>query len=209
MSKSSVSKSSHRWLQEHENDFYVKRAQKDGYRSRAVYKLEQLHERDNLFSPNMTVIDLGAAPGGWSQWAQRHLKGKVKLFALDILPMDALPDVTFIQGDFTEQAVLDQLLDCIGEQKAHLVMSDMSPNISGMKAVDQPKAMLLAELARDLAYETLAPDGHFLSKVFQGEGFDIFVKELRQRFRKVVVRKPDASRPRSPEVYVLAKQFIV
>ncbi len=204
-----MSKTSHRWLQEHENDVYVKRAQKEGYRSRAVYKLAQLHERDQLLKPDMTIIDLGAAPGGWSQWTQRYLEGKAKLFALDILPMDALPNVTFIQGDFTEQVVLERLLNSIGEQKAHLVMSDMSPNISGMKAVDQPKTMLLAELARDLAYETLAPNGHFLTKVFQGEGFDNFVKELRQQFRKVVVRKPDASRARSPEVYVLAKQFIV
>jgi len=205
--KNSFSKSSRKWLVEHNTDSYVQQAKKAGYRSRAAYKLEQLDERDKLFKPNMTIVDLGAAPGGWSQWVQRRLENKVRLFALDILPIDPLPDVTFIQGDFHDEAVLQQLLGQIGESKADLVMSDMAPNMSGMKAVDQPRSMLLAELARDLALDILAPQGHFLTKVFQGEGFDVFIKDLRQHFTKVLIRKPDASRARSPEVYVLAKHF--
>lgn len=200
-------KSSRRWLQEHDNDVYVKLAQQQGYRSRAVYKLAQLHTRYKLFYPNMVVVDLGAAPGGWSQWVHRHLDGRVKLFALDILPMQPLAGVEFIQGDFTEEAVLMELQQAINKQAVNLVMSDMSPNISGIKAVDQPRCMLLAELARDLAFEVLAHEGDFLTKVFQGEGFDAFVKQLRQHFHQVIVRKPEASRARSPEVYVLARNF--
>lgn len=202
-----MSKSSRRWLQEHHSDVYVQQAQKEGYRSRAVYKLAEIDQKDHLFKAGMRIVDLGAAPGGWSQWAQKRLQGKATIIATDILPMDPLPDVTFIQGDFTEQNVLDAILAACGGKAVDLVMSDMAPNISGMKAVDQPRAMLLAELARDLALEILQPDGVFLAKVFQGEGFDEYIRGLRARFQKVLTRKPKASRPRSREVYVLAKQL--
>jgi len=202
-----LKKSSHRWMEEHQNDQYVKQANKDGYRSRAVYKLEEIDAKDKLLHPNMTIVDLGAAPGGWSQWVQKRLDGKARIFALDILPMDSLPNVTFIQGDFREQVILDKLLHELGEHKANLVMSDMSPNISGMKVVDQPRAMYLAELAKELAVEVLAENGHFLTKIFQGEGFDNYLQELRHNFKKVIIRKPNASRARSPEVYILAKNF--
>lgn len=208
MSKKRLSKSSQHWIKEHRSDVYVKQAQQAGYRSRAAYKLAQIDARDRLFSPNMTVLDLGAAPGGWSQWVKQRLDNQVRLFALDIIAMQPLPGVTFIQGDFREQPVLDDLLNQLGEQKAHLVMSDMAPNMSGMKAIDQPRVMLLAELARDFALEVLAPQGHFLTKIFQGEGFDSYIKELRPKFKQVVIRKPEASRSRSPEVYVLAKHFV-
>jgi len=204
-----MSKSSPRWLQEHETDKYVKQAHQDGFRSRAVYKLAQIDERDHLFRPGMTIIDLGAAPGGWSQWIGKRVNGHTRLIALDILPMDALPNVTFIQGDFREEAVLVQVLALMGECKADLVISDMSPNMTGMKQVDQPRAMVLAELARDLAREVLQPGGVFLTKMFQGEGSDSYLKSLRQNFKQVVIRKPDASRSRSSEVYVVAKQFVV
>jgi len=199
-------KNSQRWLREHGSDVYVKQANLAGYRSRAVYKLAQIDSRDHLFRPNMTVIDLGAAPGGWSQWVTQRLHNQVRLFALDILPIEPLPGVTFIQGDFREQMVLDELLNQLGEHKADLVMSDMAPNISGVKAIDQPRAILLAELARDLALEVLAAQGYFLTKIFQGEGFDAYIKELRAYFKQVMIRKPEASRSRSSEVYVLAKE---
>jgi len=195
------------WLEEHRSDVYVKQAKLSGYRSRAVYKLAQINERDHLFRPNMTVIDLGAAPGGWSQWLAQHYP--VRLFALDILEMEPLPGVTFIQGDFREQTVLDELLSQLGDHKADFVMSDMAPNMSGVKGVDQARAMLLAELARDLAFEVLNAQGSFLAKVFHGEGFDSYIKELRPHFKKVMTRKPKASRSRSSEVYVLAKNYIV
>lgn len=185
----------------------MKQAQLAGFRSRAVYKLAQIQQRDHLLRPGMTVIDLGAAPGGWSQWIKAQFGEQIRVFALDILPMDPLPGVQFIQGDFREQIVLEALLSALGPQSADLVMSDMAPNISGNKAVDQPRAMLLAELARDLALQVLAPQGHFLAKVFQGEGFDDYVKSLRQTFQQVLIRKPDASRARSPEMYVLAKHY--
>lgn len=202
------SASSERWLQEHNSDPYVKQAKQDDYRSRAVYKLAQIDERDHLFYPNMTVVDLGAAPGGWSQWVQRRLNHKVNIFALDILPMKPLAGVTFIQGDFTEQMILDELLNKLGDsKKANLVMSDMAPNISGIKSVDQARMMLLAELARDLAFDVLATKGCFLTKVFQGEGFESYIKSLRSCFKKVVVRKPKASRSRSSELYILAKEY--
>ncbi len=210
MSKKSRKNACQRWLQEHRSDIYVKQAHSTGLRSRSVYKLAQIEERDHLFRPNMTVIDLGAAPGGWSQWVIQHLDHQVRLFALDILPMKSLAGLTFIQGDFRDQAVLDELLNQLGHhQKADLVMSDMAPNISGIKAIDQPRAMLLAELARDLALTVLAPSGHFLTKVFQGEGFESYMKGLKPYFKKVVIRKPDASRSRSSEVYVLAKYCVV
>ncbi len=197
--------SSQRWIDEHKSDIYVKQAKVEGYRSRAVYKLAQLDARDRLFRPHMTVVDLGAAPGGWSQWVIKHYQ--VKIFAVDILPIIPLPGVHFIQGDFREQCVLEQLITELGEYKTDLVMSDMAPNICGIKDVDQPRMMLLAELARDLAFDVLNTSGHFLSKIFQGEGFDAYVKGLRPYFKKVIIRKPEASRSRSSEVYVLAKHF--
>ncbi len=199
--------SSQRWLSEHRNDTYVKQAQQAGYRSRAVYKLAQIDARDHLLHPDMTVIDLGAAPGGWSQWVIQRLANRVRVFALDILPMDPLPGVTFIQGDFSESQVLNELLQQLDSHPVHLVMSDMSPNLSGIKDVDQARAMLLVELARDLAFQVLAPDGHFLTKVFQGEGLDFYIRELRSAFQEVVLRKPQASRQRSSELYIVAKRF--
>lgn len=200
-----MSKSSRRWLQEHHSDYYVQRSQKEGFRSRAVYKLEEIDQKDRILRPGMRIVDLGSAPGGWSQWAQKRVGGKAKIIATDILHMDPLPDVTFIQGDFTEEAVLNEILEACGSKEVDLVMSDMAPNTSGMKAVDQPRAMLLAELARDLALEILQPNGVFLTKVFQGEGFDEYIRDLRGYFKKVQSRKPKASRPRSREIYLLAQ----
>ena len=202
MARSNPSK---KWLKEHFDDIYVQQAQKEGYRSRAVYKLLEIEEKDHLLRPGMTIVDLGAAPGGWSQIAGLRLKGRGRVIATDILPMDALADVTFIEGDFREEPVLNQLLEVLGNDKADLVMSDMAPNISGMKAVDQPRAMFLAELALDLARKILNPEGVFLVKVFQGEGFDEYLRQLRSYFKSVTVRKPKASRPRSREVYLLAR----
>ena len=194
------------WLQEHNSDTYVKQSRLDGYRSRAVYKLAQIDARDHLFTADMTIVDLGAAPGGWSQWVVQNKQ--LKVFALDILPMDSLANVTFIQGDFQEDEVLNKLLKLLNGSKVDLVMSDMAPNISGVKDVDQARSMLLAELARDFAYEVLSPNGHFLTKVFQGEGFDFYIKDLRQQFKKVVTRKPEASRARSAEVYLVGKNYL-
>ena len=205
MSKSS---SSRRWQAERDKDIYVKQAQLSGYRSRSVYKLAQIDERDHLFHKGMTVVDLGAAPGGWSQWVQKKLSDQVTLIALDVVPMEPLKHVTFIQGDFREQAVFEKLLMALGKNKVDLVMSDMSPNITGMKAVDQPSALLLTELARDFALDALVNQGHLLVKVFQGQGSDDYVKSLRAQFKRVVIRKPKASRSRSTEVYVLAKHFL-
>lgn len=201
------SKSSHRWMKEHFDDPYVKRSQKDGYRSRAVYKLEELDLKYQLLKKGITVVDLGAAPGGWSQYVSYQIGEHGNIFALDILPMDPLPDVEFIQGDFREEEVLNQLLELIGEKKADLVLSDMAPNMSGVDAVDLPKAMYLTELALELAQTTLTKGGNFVVKVFQGEGFDEYVKQCRNLFKKVMIRKPDASRPRSREVYILGQGF--
>lgn len=201
------SKSSKKWLKEHFDDPYVKQAQDAGYRSRAVFKLKEIQEKDKLLYPGRVVVDLGAAPGGWSQYARGVLSKKDQIFGLDILPIEPLEGVTFIQGDFTEQAVLDQLLNTLNGQAVDLVLSDMAPNISGMKAIDQPKAMYLAELALDFAQQVLAPKGDFLVKVFQGEGFDDYMRLLREQFSKVLVRKPKASRPRSREVYLLARHY--
>ena len=201
------SKSSRRWLQEHFADEYVKKAQREGYRSRAVYKLEEIQLKDRLIRPGMTLVDLGAAPGSWSQYATRLLDGRGRIIATDILPMDSLPDVEFIQGDFRDETVFAALLTAIGDQPVDLVMSDIAPNISGVEAVDQPSSMYLAELAVDLAGRVLAPGGDLLFKAFQGEGFDALVKDLRGRFTKLVIRKPKASRPRSREVYVLARGY--
>lgn len=199
------SKSSKRWLREHFDDRYVKQAQQQGYRSRACFKLLELVERDRLIRPGMTVVDLGAAPGSWSQVAAELVGDRGRVIASDILPMDALAGVEFIQGDFTEPAVFDALIQALGDVPADLVISDMAPNLSGMKAVDQPRSIYLAELALDLACRMLAPGGAFVSKVFHGEGFDAFLAEARRHFATVAARKPKASRPRSPEVYLVAR----
>ncbi len=201
------SKTSHNWLKEHFDDPYVKMAQKDGYRSRASYKLLEIQEKDKIIRPGMSVIDLGAAPGGWSQVTSRLIGGQGRLIASDILEMDSIPDVTFIQGDFTEDAVLAQILEAVGNTQVDLVISDMAPNMSGLAAVDMPRAMFLSELALDLAGRVLRPGGDFLIKVFQGEGFDVFHKSVRQVFDKVQMRKPLASRDRSREQYLLGRGF--
>jgi len=201
------SKSSAGWLKEHFDDPYVKRSWQDGYRSRASYKLLELDEKDQLFKPGMTVIDLGAAPGGWSQVAAERVEPNGLVIASDILEMDALAGVEFIQGDFTEDEVLEAILAQLGERPVDLIISDMAPNMSGMAAIDQPKAMYLVELALDLARQTLKPGGRLLTKVFQGEGFDDYLKALRDSFTRVMTRKPGASRNRSREVYLLADGF--
>ena len=200
-------KSSRGWLREHFDDPYVKKAQFEGRRSRALFKLEEMDNKDKLFKRGATVVDLGAAPGGWSELAIEKVGDKGKVFALDILPMDAIAGVQFIQGDFREESVLTQLLNEMGEHKADLVLSDMDPNISGMSAVDQPRAMYLVELALDLARQVLNKGGSLLVKISQGEGFDQYLAEVRTAFSSVKVRKPDASRARSREVYILAKGF--
>ncbi len=201
------SKSSARWLREHFTDEYVKRAQQDGYRSRAVYKLLEIHEKDHLLRPGLTVVDLGAAPGGWSQLSARLVGGQGRVMALDILPMEPLPGVEFIEGDFREAAVLDQLLAALDGRTVDVVLSDMAPNTSGIKAVDQPSIMYLAELALDFARQRLRPGGDFLVKAFQGEGFDAYFKALRTAFATVAPRKPRASRARSAEQYLLARNY--
>ncbi|CDF86290.1 23S rRNA (uridine(2552)-2'-O)-methyltransferase RlmE [Pseudomonas sp. QL9] len=201
------SKTSHRWLKEHFDDPYVKMAQRDGYRSRASYKLLEIQEKDRILRPGMTVVDLGAAPGGWSQVTSRVIGDKGILIASDILPMDSIPDVTFIQGDFTEDEVFAQLLEAIGENPVDLVISDMAPNMSGLPAVDMPRAMFLCELALDLCTRVLRPGGDFLIKIFQGEGFDTYLKMVRENFEKVQMRKPLSSRDRSREQYLLARGF--
>jgi 23S rRNA (uridine2552-2'-O)-methyltransferase len=203
------SHSSKQWLQRHFNDHYVKAAQKAGYRSRAAFKLLEIQEKDRIIHPGQVVVDLGAAPGGWSQIAAPMLGKKGALIAMDILPMDPLPGVEFIEGDFTEQGVHDALLAALNGRPVDLVLSDIAPNISGMRAVDQPRAMYLVELALDFAQGTLKPGGDFVTKVFQGEGFDPYLQALRKSFERVVIRKPKASRPKSREVYMLARGFKV
>lgn len=200
----SRSKSSSRWLREHFNDPYVKRAQSEGWRSRAVFKLEELIERDHLLKPGMVIVDLGAAPGGWSQIARERLGEKGRVVALDILPMQGIGGVEFIHGDFREDSVLKQLESLLDGAAVDLVLSDMAPNMSGMTAVDQPRSMHLVELAEEFAAAHLRVGGAFLTKVFQGEGFDEFVRRLRGGYERVSIRKPKASRARSPEVYALA-----
>lgn len=201
----SRSKTSPRWLDEHFSDEFVKRAQQEGYRGRAVYKLQELDQRYGLIRRGINIVDLGAAPGSWSEYASRQLDGQGRIVASDILPMDSIAGVEFVQGDFREDSVLEALLATLGERKADLVMSDMAPNMSGMDAVDQPRAMDLADLTFDLAQRVLAPEGNMVAKLFQGEGFDTYVGALKQSFNSVIVRKPKASRPRSREVYVLAR----
>jgi len=199
--------SSQNWLRRHFNDHYVQAAQKAGYRSRAVFKLLEIQEKDRMIRPGQLVVDLGAAPGGWSQIAAPLVGKSGDVIAMDILPIEPLNDVTFIEGDFTEQAVHDQLIAALNGRAVDLVLSDIAPNMSGMRAVDQPRAMYLAELALDFAQGVLKPGGDFLTKVFQGEGFDPYLRALRQSFGKVLIRKPNASRPKSREVYILAKGF--
>lgn len=201
------SKSSHNWLREHFNDPFVKQAQKDGYRSRASYKLLEIQEKDRLIRPGMSVIDLGAAPGGWSQVTSRLIGGQGRLIASDILEMDSIPDVTFIQGDFTQDEVLAQILEAVGNSQVDLVISDMAPNMSGTPEVDMPRAMFLCELALDLASRVLRPGGDFLIKIFQGEGFDAYLKDVRRKFDKVQMRKPSSSRDRSREQYLLGRGY--
>ena len=201
------SKSSANWLREHFNDPFVKQAQKDGYRSRASYKLLEIQEKDRLIRPGMSVIDLGAAPGGWSQVTSRLFGGQGRLIASDILEMDSIADVTFIQGDFTHDEVLQRILEAVGDSHVDLVISDMAPNMSGTPAVDIPRAMFLCELALDLATRVLKPGGDFLIKIFQGEGFDVYLKDVRSKFDKVQMRKPSSSRDRSREQYLLGRGF--
>ncbi len=199
--------SSRRWLAEHHSDPYVKQAREAGFRSRAVFKLQQIQQKDRLIKPGMTVVDLGAAPGGWSQFTASLLKGRGRILAMDILPMDPLEGVEFIEGDFREDACLAQLKASLGDQSVDLVLSDMAPNMSGIEASDQARAMYLAELALDFCKQVLKPGGSFLLKLFQGEGFDAYLKDLRQAFGSVQIRKPEASRDRSREVYLLARNY--
>ena len=199
--------SSKAWLKEHREDSYVQRARREGYRSRASYKLIAIQEKDRLIRPGMTVLDLGSAPGGWSQVAAELLSNRGRVVASDILSMDSLPGVTFVQGDFTEQDVFERLVAALDGSPVDLVMSDLAPNMSGLADVDQPRAMYLVELALDMARQVLAPGGAFVAKVFQGEGFDTLLRDTRAVFGKVLTRKPGASRPRSREVYLVAKDF--
>lgn len=202
------SKSSQQWLREHFSDEFVKRAQKEGYRSRAAYKLAEIDERDRLLRPGITVVDLGAAPGGWTQYVIERVGPRGRVIALDILPMDALPGVEVIQGDFTDASMLPRLQAALAGQAVDLVISDMAPNISGVGVSDQARAIYLAELALDFAAGHLRPGGQLLIKTFQGEGFPALYKAMQAAFRKVVTRKPQASRARSRETYLLGKEFI-
>ncbi|WMQ74446.1 MAG: Ribosomal RNA large subunit methyltransferase E [Sodalis sp.] len=198
------STSSSRWLQEHFSDKYVQQAQERGLRSRAWFKLDEIQQSDKLFSPGMTVVDLGAAPGGWSQYVATQIGDKGRVIACDILPMEPIVGVDFLQGDFRDLLVLRALLERIGEQKVQVVLSDMAPNMSGIPAVDVSKSIYLVELALDMCRDVLAAGGSFLVKVFQGEGFDEYLREIRSLFTKAKIRKPDASRARSREAYIVA-----
>jgi 23S rRNA (uridine2552-2'-O)-methyltransferase len=203
----SRSKSSRRWLDRHFSDVYVKRARQEGYRSRAVYKLLEIQEKDRILAPGMRILDLGAAPGGWSQVAARIVGAAGGVLALDILPMEPLANVSFIQGDFREEAPLIQLREAVGKQGVDVVLSDMAPSMSGNPAVDQPRIMYLCELALDLVPEVLKPGGSLVVKIFQGEGFDAFHKQLRTSFERVASRKPKSSRARSRELYLVAMGY--
>ena len=202
------SKSSARWLAEHANDEFVKRAHQEGWRSRAVFKLEEIQQKERLLRPGIRCVDLGAAPGGWSQYAARTLgEGAGRIVATDLLPMEPIPGVAFVQGDFREPSVLEEVLAAVGAGKVDLVLSDMAPNMAGIDAVDQPRTMHLAELALEFADRVLVPGGDALVKLFQGAGFDEIIREARRRYGRVVTKKPKASRTRSPEIYLLARQF--
>jgi len=203
MQPMSRSKSSKRWLQEHHQDAYVLKARAQGYRSRAVFKLAEIQRKDRIIKPDQLVLDLGAAPGGWSEYAQQIVGDRGKVIALDLLPIEPIAGVEFIQGDFTEQQTLDQLLALIDDRRLDLVLSDMAPNLSGMDSVDQPRSIYLAELALDLACRFLTSDGVFVVKLFQGEGFEQLIALLRRSFKAVRFRKPDASRARSSEIYAV------
>ncbi len=199
--------SSRRWMHEHLNDEYVKKAQKEGYRSRAVYKLLEIIDKNQILTKGDRVLDLGAAPGGWSQVAAKIVGKTGQVIASDILPIEEIPGVDFLQGDFTEMSVYEALISLTKGQKINTVLSDIAPNMSGQLSVDQPKSMYLAELALDMAIKALTPNGHFLVKVFHGDGFDAYVQIVRQNFKKVAIKKPMASRAKSKEVYLLASQL--
>ncbi|EKT61540.1 23S rRNA (uridine(2552)-2'-O)-methyltransferase RlmE [Providencia sneebia] len=204
MANKKRSASSSRWLQEHFSDKFVQQAQKKGLRSRAWFKLDEIQQGDKIFKPGMTVVDLGAAPGGWSQYVVSQIGNNGRVIACDLLPMDPIVGVDFLQGDFRDEAVLAALLERVGEKKVQVVMSDMAPNMSGTPAVDIPRSMYLVELALDMCRTVLAPGGSFIVKVFQGEGFDEYLRDIRSLFTKVKVRKPESSRARSREVYIVA-----
>ncbi len=199
--------SSRSWRERQERDPYVRRARQEGWRSRAVFKLEELDRKERLFRPGMVVVDLGAAPGGWSQYATEQLKGRGRIVALDLLPMDALADVEVIEGDFSTDSCLETLVERLGDVRIDLVMSDMAPNLSGTKALDQPRSMYLAELALDFASRVLADGGDFVCKLFQGEGTEALIADARRQFGRVKVVKPTASRSRSSEVYLVARNY--
>ncbi|MEW9799305.1 23S rRNA (uridine(2552)-2'-O)-methyltransferase RlmE [Alteromonas sp. CYL-A6] len=201
------SKTSKKWMEEHVNDPYVKKAQMDGYRSRASYKLIEINEKDALYRPGSVVVDLGSAPGGWSQIIAPVVGESGRVIASDILPMDSIINVKFIQGDFTEESVYEAILQELDGGQADTVVSDMAPNLSGVKNTDQYAAMYLVELALDMARNVLKPGGSFCAKVFQGVGYDEYLQDVRRSFDKVIVRKPAASRPRSREVYLVGKGF--
>jgi 23S rRNA (uridine2552-2'-O)-methyltransferase len=198
-------KSSKAWLHEHVTDPYVQKAKAEGWRSRAAFKLMEIDDRDKLIRPGEAVVDLGAAPGGWSQVAAERLKGRGRVIALDLLEMAHIPGVDFFQGDFREEAILAKLEEKLAGERVGLVLSDMAPNISGISVSDQARMMHLAELGLEFSKEWLKPDGAFLVKVFQGHGYDDFVAEMKRVFRSVATRKPDASRDRSPELYLLGR----
>ncbi len=202
-----MAKRSASWRRDQQSDPYLVRAQQEGWRSRAVYKLAEIHERERLFRRDAVVIDLGSAPGGWSQFAARLVGPTGQVIAVDLLPMDPVPDVSFIQGDFADETIYSQLLELAGERRTEVVMSDMAPNISGIRSVDQPRAMALAELALELAEGVLRPGGNLVVKLFHGAGFDEFVRQVRERFEQVKVRKPEASRPESRETYLVARTY--
>ena len=207
MTKKKQSASSQRWMKEHFDDKYVKLAQQRGLRSRAVFKLESLQEKDKLIKPGMTVVDLGAAPGGWSQLCTELVGIDGRVIACDILPMDAIAGVDFLHGDFREEAVLGALLERIDGRNVDVVLSDMAPNMAGNESVDQARSMYLVELALDMCHQVLRKNGSFAVKVFQGEGFEAFLKDVRDAFSVVKTRKPDASRGRSREVYIVATGY--
>ena len=203
------SKSSKQWLDEHFEDKYVKLSRQDGYRSRAVYKLMELQKKHGVIKKGMKIVDLGAAPGGWSQYCAEIVGDAGRVVASDILAIDPLAHVEFVQGDFREEAVLEQILQQLDSTKTDLVISDMAPNLSGVASIDQPKSIYLCELALDMANQILVPNGSFIAKVFQGQGSDAFIREVRKVFKTVKITKPKASRPRSREVYVLAQGYSV